>query len=406
MLMHATRSAHAEAPRVFLAEPTNYTNVLDAFVGKGLPDFRLSLGFLSTSETSTIQRENPSHSQAGSYSHVAFASLDRTAKQIWISAEVGLFQDLMLTLNTPFVLEDSLTLAATPYAVQSGLLDHAVGADYDSRIRDGVPYINAGLAYGLINQYRTPNLPTWIVRLDAQISTGQAMTPCLHGQSCFRGAGRGTVRVQGETRFSYRYRLVEPYGGFSYAREAVTTAQDNYWPNGTLPNDLDRNPPSRAGWTAGLSLIPWEDRERMQRIAVDGRFSATYVSRGRDYSPLFDILGTSPLLSPDMSTAATTSARFTGMTTIDAHVDMRGDLELLVRAARYVRFRFGLGISAATAHLITGASPCAAAVTSSGTCEGGQDNPSYQPIIDRPGNRFRITDIIGVSLSASAAGQF
>ena len=399
-------TASAESAEMFLSEPASYTDVLEAFAGRGLPDFRLSLGFRTITRSSTVQREDRTQVRAGTFTFRDFARHERTTKLIWMTAEIGLYRGLMLVVSSPFVLEDARTLDATPFAIRSGLLDHAVASSYDSRIRDGIPYVDLGLAYKLVDQFQHQNFPTWVVRFNAQIGTGKAMSPCLHGQSCFRGASRGTTQLQGETRFSFRHRLVEPYGGFFYAKEFVTTAGDNFWPKGVSSDSSNQQPPSRAGWTAGIAVIPWENRQRMQRLSVNGQLSSTYVSAGRDYSPLFDVLGTSPSLMSVDGNGSGTTARFTGITSVDAHVAMQADLHLMIRAAQYARFRFGLGVSKSTSHLITGAYPCLDSVTENGACPAGQTSPTYQAPIDRPGNRFRLTDIFALNVSASAAGQF
>ena len=43
----------------------------------------------------------------------------------------------------------------------------------------------------------------------------------------------------------------------------------------------------------GLNVIPWEIRDQFQRVTIDFRFTGTYRSEGRDYSELFDALGSS-----------------------------------------------------------------------------------------------------------------
>lgn len=394
-------AAQSRESGLFLAEPTAYTDVLDALDGDDPLDFRLTIGFQTVSQDGLIRQEQ--RGTGGLLPQlVDFAETNRTQKRMWMVADVGLLPDLMLTVRAPFVLEDARTMAPTPLALQSGLLDTSEGATYGSRVRDGVPYVALGLSYGVLNQYRTPGLPTVTLRVSTQIATGEAKVPCMLGDTCFRGAGRGTVRLAGEGRMSYRYRYVEPFVGVRYSAEVVTTGSDYYFPQGDASGDLDRQPPRRFGFTLGAAFIPWENRGRYQRLSLDARFSATHVDRGRDYSPLFDLLGTSAALRDTTEGGAD----FRGLTTVDAHARFEGSLAVRVQAAQYVRFELSAAFSALTAHLLTGAYPCAAGGEAVEACSGKTLNPSYIPAIDRPGHRFQLTDAYGLTLSASAAAQF
>jgi hypothetical protein len=128
-------------------------------------------------------------------------------------------------------------------------------------------------------------------------------------------------------------------------------------------------------------------------------------------SALFDALGTSmhTQLNPD---EATDEGRFTGVTTIGAHGRLGVDLMLVMKAARYVRFSLGTELGVLTDHLITGANDCSVSDPRDDTmmfaspCAAGRISPLYRPVIDAPGQRFRLTDAMTVGLIARAQGQF
>ncbi|HET6339172.1 MAG TPA: hypothetical protein VFG30_38395, partial [Polyangiales bacterium] len=136
------------------------------------------------------------------------------------------------------------------------------------------------------------------------------------------------------------------------------------------------------------------------------------VSAGRDYTPLFDVLGTSgnPYLSTPLELEAGTPVAFNGLTQVDAYAKLALNLALAMQAARYVRFRVDLNVSHATQHLLTGAAACSAAGrdsdSTSDQCGDKQPNALYRAVIDQPGQRFALSSDIAYSLSATATAQF
>src|SRR5690606_5071264 len=99
------------------------------------------------------------------------------------------------------------------------------------------------------------------------------------------GVSRGTTALELHTYVSKRVKYVEPYGGFSALLEFQNDSSD--YGATDLEGSLVNRPPLRGSMIAGLEVIPWEVREKFQRISFDFRFTGTYVSEGRDYSELF-----------------------------------------------------------------------------------------------------------------------
>lgn len=177
-------------------------------------------------------------------------------------------------------------------------------------------------------------------------------------------------------------------------------------------------PPRRAEVLVGSAWIPWEDRARHQRIALDLQAHGAYVSAGRDYTPLFDVLGASRspyLTAPNYASPGNADAAewpFTGVTDVEAHgrLGFRAGLEL--QAARYVRFLMGMGFTYTTPHLLTGSGRCNAEVSAAdddprrGGCSNGIVNPSHRPVIDVPGRRFRLDGAFTLDFYVTAIGQF
>jgi hypothetical protein len=227
------------------------------------------------------------------------------------------------------------------------------------------------------------------------------LRPCQADVECSAGVSRGTVTLALDSRWSYRYRWLEPYLGLRYLLEWATAARNRFRPEGT-PSALDTGLPRNFSLTLGAAVMAWEDRARFQRLSVDVRGQANYISAGRDYSPLFDVLGTSA--SPQLSAAAPGVLPWNGLTQVDAHAQLRAELTLAAQAALYVRFRVGVAFMHATQHLLTGAPACTGAAA--GPCPEGQANPLYRAVIDLPGQRFIQLGNFSYDLFASATGQF
>jgi hypothetical protein len=169
---------------------------------------------------------------------------------------------------------------------------------------------------------------------------------------------------------------------------------------------------------------PWENREQFQRFTLDLRFDATYVSQGRDYTPLFDALGSSnasslvannPKNYQDAGPDPTDPTKrlsvgnyrnpipFTGVTDVEAHGIFGGRMGFIVQAAQYIRFNLGVGLTHVQAHNITASDACNPDFSPSpgeaGRCRSGgtgrvtgAPNPNHRPLLDLPGRRFRVAE--------------
>jgi hypothetical protein len=408
----------ARAPRYLLAQPTGYTNVLDAFDGMELPDWSVTLGFRRSHSLADIARETIEADRqiGGKYRPVARSEQLTHALSLELAA--GVFRDLMVFVRLPLVLSDKRSLShpenAEPDASRfepadaSGMLGPAqstslFGHNERSATRSGVPGLDLGLAWGITNQYRTAYLPTWVIVLESRIGLGEVVRPCLASSDCSAGVNRGTIRLSLDSRWSYRYSWFEPYLGLRYAFEWASAASSRFTPRG-VPDDVDTSLPRLLELTLGAALMLWEDRARFQRIALDLRGQAAHNSAGRDYSPLFDVLGASASTQLGAAAAGDPLVRFHGLTRVDAYAQLRAEVAVSAQAAQYVQFRLGVSLMHMTPHLLTGAPACES--SPAGPCAEGRTNPLYRAAIDLPGQRFMMLGNLSYDLFASAAGQF
>ena len=407
--------AEAEASHL-LAEPHEYTSVIDAFDVDSLLDVSVGISFRRSQENSTIERERSRTGDMVLGRSLPVAESRQITTAIALEAGVGLWRDLMVYARMPLVLSDTRLLqapsGADPAELSAALQGGAGEADsplfsprFRSATRSGVPSLEFGVAWGIVNQYRTPYLPTWVVLFETRLGVGKLLKPCVNGGECKTGINRGTAMFSLESRWSYRIRWLEPYFGLRFSAEFATQASEQFTPHGDQPGYIDATPPSVRELTLGSSFVVWEDRGRFQRVGFDLRGRAAYVSAGRDYSPLFDALGTSKnsqLTAAYMNSAGTVN--WNGLTHVASHARLGAELAVVTQAARYVRFRIGVAFAHETPHLLTDTAACLAG--GDGSCLNARINALYRPVIDLPGQRFLQTSNLSYDLFAIATGEF
>lgn len=453
----AASPARAEdPPLVLFGAPSSYTDVADALDDDDPFDLNLSLTFERSQTSGTIQREAPNVAggvavdRPGTPRYVDVADSRELTNKLVLGLDVGIYHDLMVYGRLPLVLSDDRSLRTISNRGDfTGEVPLPMGLNipFTSPTRSGVDTINVGMAWSITNQFRTPWLPTWLVMIEGRLSVGAPLRACsatpvdggtgncraTYGEAgtpgFFAGDGgisHGTNALRFETRGSHRYRYLEPYTGLAFQIEWPAASDRFFVPSGNLEGVVDTIPPLFAEATAGLAVIPWEQRARHQRFTIDFRGTFTYLSEGRSWSPLFDALGTStepgltaPVCETDIpgepcnpADATRRKGYFYGLTDTQAHARLGGTIGVEMQAARYVKFGFSAGLAYTTAHLLTFADACNPNFTPDagdprqGNCRGGIINPNYRENIDLAGRRFRLESALTFSLNASIMAQF
>jgi hypothetical protein len=457
-------------PRV-LEQPAQVTNVLDAFADAGGIDLHVSLGYQHSWKSATILREASGEVAGAAGDGVGGGALgvgrfSEVTSRLNVRTAVGLYRDLQLVLRLPVVLANSREISGIDgsEAVQDTVLAGAPGErlftlPFKAPTRSGVEYLGVGLDVGVLNQYREPSDPSISLGVEGRFSVSEPMHACgtgsvrcafpadidrdgasggsvvevapgrfesLEGEGFEggrkAGVGRGTTGLELHGSASRRYRFIEPYVGLSALFELDTGSSDFAATTGSrVSPDL----PLRGSFSAGVELMPWEVVERFQRFSVDVRFTGSHVSKGHDYSELFDALGSSPASSlrqpnyagyrtnpdpasvdglPSVTDPDSERVFTTGITEVEAHAAYRFNLALRWQAGRYVSFAAGAAFMLTQAHLITQGAACrsdALPLAQAGPCIQGQPgawqargspDPSYRPAIDSPGRRFKVDD--------------
>ena len=425
--------AHAQdEPLRLMREPGSYTDVIDAADVLDPYDLNVRVAFRRVRESATLQRQTTG--PAPSYADVA--DYERRRNVLELGADFGIYRDVALYARLPLVLVDGRNLkapgggavAVPAYTGDTG--DPLFQLPFASPDRSGLEYLAVGLAFSPMNQGRHRWQPTWTMLFEGRFSIGELIEPCAAGADCGDGVSEGTHSISFENRFSRRYRDAELYGGLGFRFAWAGRVENRFAPGGDLAGYVNRRPPMRGNLTAGIELIPWEDRMKWQRLSFDLRASATYVSEGRDYSLLYDALGTStnpllttpnyegiqPAMGPSYDLA---EVPFNGLTDVQAHGELAGTVAVAMQAARHVRFRFATTLTYVSPHVVTFTDACNASVDADGPddprtgaiggrggCTDGIVDPHYRAVIDAPGQRFRVDDFFRLSFFVGATIQF
>jgi hypothetical protein len=469
-------------PRV-LEQPAHLTNVLDAFDDGGI-DLHFTLGYEQTYKSALILRETHSAALASdgyTSARLGIGHFSENTSRLHARGAVGLYRDVQLVIRAPVVLSHRHELdgVSGSEAVQGIVLEGAPGQQlfslpFKSPARSGLEYLGVGFDFGLFNQWREPTAPTVLVGVEGRFSVSEPLHACaprgvarcaypsdinrdgrsgqfqaelapgrsepLEGTG-FNGArkpgvSRGTTGIELHANASRRFRSWEPYVGLSVLFELPNAGSDF---QATVGPGADPRLPLRKTMMLGAELMPWEVVERFQRLSVDLRFTGSHVSRGLDYSELFDALGSSDALglrqpnfaryrtNPDAATAAQSpsvidpdAARVftTGITEVEGHVSYGVRLAVRWQAGRYVSFALGGSWLGTQAHLVTlgqacrggsrdlaGAGPCITGETGNWRATGKPD-PSFRPEISAPGRRFKVDTATTLDTWANATVMF
>jgi hypothetical protein len=457
LLLGVARTARADEPvgarePRLMSETAEITTVADAFDNDDPFDLNLVLGFSQSWKHAKIRRETQLFQPGlatGNFIPATenIATYSSAQSTLLVGADVGIYKDLALILRVPVILGWSQSLgdlngsAAVIQANPALLADPSGGqlfsVPFSSPTRSGVDYIAAGLDWAIYNQQRDDTKPTWVIGIEGRIGVGTPLhacnaTPGYSGVACpdpvnptvnrDPGISRGMDTVIGKSIWSRRFGYVEPYSGFWVQAEFPQGGSDfGKW---NPQNNLERTPPLLGSFALGLEVIPYERRDEFQRLSADFRFLGTYHSPGRDYSELFDALGSSQATSlrapnPGGYTAGPggtsvvdqtlQKAYFSGITEAQAYGSFKVSASATWQAGEYIKFTVGSAVGYAQPHLVTAADTCnpnfTASADQAGPCKDpvnmnvqGVPNPDHRDIIDLPGHRFSVDDTTTIDL--------
>ena len=477
----AAEEPHRAGEPNVLREPAEITQVADAFDDHALFDLNLSLGYESTWTSAVVRRETSlaqSGLSAGGFTHsnLNVAQYRQTTSRLLTRADIGLYKDLALIVRVPIILSDdrqlsgvdgsegqqTVTLAGNPG-------EQLFGLPFKSPTRSGIEYLAVGIDAGIMNQARDSTKPTWVIGLEGRFNVSEPMHACNPSSAGLNqaagqlqcaypsdinrngnpadgsvdggrapGVSRGTTGFEAHSYVSRRVKYIEPYAGFRGLLEFQNHASD--YGSTDLQGVLANHPPLRGTLLFGMNVMPWEIPDQFQRITLDFRFTGTYVSEGRDYSELFDALGSSDapsLRSPSFAgyqagpgasgnitsvvNPQSEKVYFTGISDVQQHGTYELSSEFTWQAGEHIKFHLGGGFTFVQSHVITFDQACNPAFTSdaakAGPCRdqsttagsagvSGTPNPNYRRSINDPGQRFNVDGSHAVDAWLNATVMF
>ncbi len=457
----ADEPVSAKEPRL-LEETGENTTVIDAFDKDDPIDINLLLTFRQQWKSANIRRETSlgqGNLSSGGFTsrNENVASYSQRTSTLEIGGDIGIYRDLALSLRLPIVLSDSRELgdldgsSANPQRLQDPAGDQLFTVPFKSPSRSGLDQLAVGLNYAIFNQVRDETKPTWVIGAESRFAIGPRLHACNDnaaikcpdpanpgGPSREPGLSRGMTTLGVHTIFARRFGYIEPYLGFAMKIDLPQSNSD-FGATSDVRGTLLSRPPTVGTFTVGTEVFPFENREAFQRFGLDFKMRGTYHSPGREYSELFDALGSSQarsLRDPNpgayhaaadgsfSSVADPNAAKvfFSGITDQQAYGSFGGSIGATWQAGEYVKFNAGVGLTYSQSHLVTSADACnpdlgkgdagaagpcrSGAVSAGGGSATGIPNPNHRQVIDLPGRRFSVDDTTLVDLWLSGVVMF
>lgn len=410
-------------------------------------DLRLSIRWDRTQQRGRITRERADLAANPPFGTVVDATelrYTRIVNALVPRIALGLYEDLELHLDIPYVLADDRSWRygfenGLPVGPTSGIANNRVDAmnrdcgglcplfpvGSGTTVYHGgkMGDVRAGLAWGIFNDRKDDTKPAWVVGLDVTMPTASLYDPA---------AGRGTIWLSpnadsakpgnfGEkvwkfdawTALSRRIGVLDPY-----FRAHITTMRKS---NDTLSNCLAADAlsaravpemtiagaqncgdpgwqdaagaklPYVAGLLFGAEIVPHESAADEQKVAIDVRLWGDYTSRQRFYNELTDASGKLHWTEP--------------------YYTMGGLLAVYLRTSRYLSLNASASLSTVTPHFLTGESLGRDGVNADGRDPTGATpnallNPNFDWRYDAPGRRFRLSETSLFTLSVAGVLQF
>ena len=275
--------------------------------------------------------------------------------------------------------------------------------------------INFGITWAALSQKRDDTKPTWTVGLEYKLSIGNIMSFDRERPDASHGVSDGLDHIVARTSVSHRFRYFDPYINFWFDYPYARRSDTLFYDLGAAAKN--QAPQISAGLVMGFEGVAWERPKEQYKVAIDlyARISGKFDGRG--YSELWEVLASSDALKCDPQLAWTVAWNpacgsqttnkyqgkpYSGLTTIENYATIGAQAGLNVQAGKYVRFRLAYLYQHDQSHRITNddvgkpdaasTDPCKAGAPGR-VCAPNEFNPSYRPIINEVGRRYRVEGV-------------
>jgi hypothetical protein len=355
--------------------------------------------------------------------------VERIRQTLDLRLRLGIWRAAEFWFAVPIVLADQTKLSyAKGVTAQSSTVDPQ-GSDPPPSLfsvpsvgpeRSGVGDPSFGIRLAPLSWARDPARATWALDL--------ALTIPARGKSGVRRAdnrsvGQGLWVIDVATAVSARpVRQIEPYAGVGGTLRLPHTNSlfDDYGPTQTLVS-----PGHGIHTLVGVEFHPYEDRELERALTIDLGGRLAYTFEGRDYTDLFDALGTSSCDGRDPASPCTLTTfdrgdidpatgrprKTDGITDVEQFGTLSAWLGVRYQPIRWIALGARVDFAYELPHFLTSADAGkdldgVNQVQASNQNGDNEFNPVYSSHIDSLGSRFRTGGIRTVGFSLSLSGKF
>lgn len=406
------------APGAYAAE---LTRIASSFEENDPFGMFLDVGFERTRQVSKLVREHHQYDQVQDVSELIYHSYDN---RLNLALRVGLWQDFEFRYMLPIVFtQDRLwryskdsdasisTITNNCLQANGDLLDPGcptsgagrrglfdIRADGPNSYRGGMGDMTFGLAYAFFNEKKDPSKPTWIVGVDYTAPTSERLEPTeLTAPDDRGGIGDRLHRYKFYTSLSKRLGIADPYFQIHYTLPYrgpgwYSNCENRSQETMGLPDNCDEwsrletgiRPTHVGGIIFGSEFNAYDEPSKFQKVALDLRGIATYVSEGRYYNEMSDL--------------------FHKLLYTSDYLQVGGSVGFVAHAAEFVQLRATATLLYNTEHNLTDES-IGKDLSGNGEVELGSNevNPNFDWRVDLVSRRFRAveTSVFRLDLSAS-----
>ncbi len=373
----------------------------------------IDVGYERTQHRAKIIREYHQDGAVSDVTELRFTNIDT---RLNLDLHLGLWKDLEFHYGVPIVFQQNRTwgyavgtndsnstIANNCVQANGALLDPncaTTGAgrrslfDLSSNIdtfRGGLGDMTFGLAYAFFNEKKDDTKPTWVVGVDYTAPTADLLDPTVPTSPDARGAiGDRTHRYKFYTTFSKRVGAADPYFQIHYT---LPYHGPGWYSNCDHPDPRTMGRPencgtdqwSRAqtgvqaahvgGFVFGSEFNAYDEPSMHQKVAIDLRGVATYVSPGRYYNEMSDL--------------------FNKLLYTAEYIELGAAFGFTAHAADYVHLRASATWTYRTEYTLTDES-IGRDTDGNGTVDVSTNplelNPNYDWRVDMPSRRFRASE--------------
>ncbi len=409
------------APRAHGAE---ITNVIDAFDGEKIWDGILGLRFVRTQRSALLVREwlcqaddnvdvntgrNPLCPDGNQIVDTRQLKSTESINVLNIDFRSGIYEDFEFYMTVPIVfgwsskVEYDDGVSGSNSLVDTVLRPSLFTVPHESASRAGIGDLTLGLKLAPFHETRDELHPSWVLGIEYRAPTGSARAA---GES---NVGSGIHRLTFHTAISRRIvPWFDPY--FSLHGAVVIPSQSGPFLHEVETQTLI-HPGHSLGLVMGAEFHPWgEPGDESKYVSVNLAFRADFTFEGREFTDLFDPLGSSDChpstncgrtsytrLDPKTREHDGTFRRTDGVTDVEQYGRFGFNAGLTYQVMKHVRVNLAVNWWHTTSHFITFADAGKnldgvnnVERSNTGTPPVNEYNPFYNESYDDFGRRFRV----------------